>query len=240
VMATLRGGARRHRYVTADGLKVDGPDLAGSVSFLAAGCERRLELTEVEWRWAAVAFDPDERATPASFAADCDRLILELSEKLERVEAADGGIDPLYGEAVQQALCAYLAKRFGQSPSPSSSKIDLPAWKLRLVHDHVAAHLGGPLSLRALAEVSGLSVRHFQRAYRATTGRTPLQYITARRVEEAKLMLAAGEMSVLAVSVQVGFGSPTHFARTFRASTGVSPSEYRRQHGLAAGPRRSA
>jgi AraC-like DNA-binding protein len=74
-----------------------------------------------------------------------------------------------------------------------------------------------------LAELVGLSCGHLHRAFRATTGKTPLAFINERRIEQAMAMLAQDHASVAEVSLRCGFLSPSHFARLFRRSTGVSP-----------------
>jgi AraC family transcriptional regulator len=103
---------------------------------------------------------------------------------------------------------------------------------LRRVTDYVDGALGGEIRIAELAARAGLSEGHFHRAFRATTGQTPLAYIQRRRVDAAMQMLAREKASIVDVAWRVGFVSPTHFARVFRAATGKNPSDYRRDFGL--------
>jgi AraC family transcriptional regulator len=105
----------------------------------------------------------------------------------------------------------------------------LPPFKLRRVKDYVAANLATRLSLGELARLCSLSDRHFHRAFKASTGQTPLEYITAERIHRAKLLLASRSLQVTDVAFAVGFANPSHFARTFAATTGLTPSAYRTQ-----------
>jgi AraC family transcriptional regulator len=244
VMVTLRGGATDHETAADGGHRYKGADRAGFVSFLPAGCERRLVLRDVAWQWASIALDPtvsagaDGKAAAAldrlaPFSAVQDGFVLALLAELERLNALDGGLDPLYCETMAEALSRYLRKRFVDARSgPVPGPAKLPAWRLRRVEDYIDAHLGGRLRIGDLAMLCGLSERHFHRAFSATTGRTPLAFIQERRVRAAAAALARDDVSVAALALEVGFLSPSHFARVFRSVLGLSPSEYRLRIGL--------
>lgn len=77
-----------------------------------------------------------------------------------------------------------------------------------------------------LAQEVGLSSGHLHRAFRETTGTMALDYITRRRIERAMRILSTEKVSVLDVSMRVGFQS-VHFTRTFRRISGANPSRFR-------------
>ncbi len=232
VMVTLRGGARQHVYANADGQRHEGPDLTGSVSFLPAGCERRLALHDVEWRWAAIALDAlPGKATASlartpSLALKHEPFIFGLLQEMERLDALSGGMEPIYAETMAGALVQYMVMRFGDWQAPDQ-EYALPPFKLRRVRDFVAANLGARVSLGQLAALCDLSERHFHRAFKVTTRQTPLDYIVEKRMERARLLLSSPGVSIAAVSLEVGFANPGHFARAFAAATGMTPSAYR-------------
>lgn len=233
IMATLRGGARRHEITIDDRRRYDGPDGPGSTSFLPAGHVRRLRLHGVEWRWAALALDPAEAAGAAlrdlpPVAAANDGFIAAMLGEFERLSTLDGALDPLWCDSMVGALTAYLRRSAAIEPAPPSRPSRLAPWQLRRVRDHVEANLSGEIRTPELAALCRASTGHFHRAFRASTGETPLAYVTARRIERARLLLASGDFSVDVVAFQVGFVSPSHFARVFRAATGQTPFAYRR------------
>ena len=238
LMVTLGGGANRHEAVADSGERYDGPDRAGFVSFLPAGCERRLRLHDVSWRWAAIAIQPeldlDEieaclLTKVAPFVGVEDNFLFGMLSEFDRLDALDGGLDPVYCQTMTTALATYLAKRFaGISERSVGKTMKLPPWRLKRVTEYVDVHLASEIRIRTLAELCGLSERHFHRAFLDTTNLTPLDYIQTRRVNVAKQLLAKDALPVTQVAFRVGFLSPTHFARIFRAMTGKNPSEYRR------------
>jgi AraC-like DNA-binding protein len=101
--------------------------------------------------------------------------------------------------------------------------------RLCRARDYMAACFDRPLTLEEIAGVACLSPNHLLRSFRAAFRLTPHQYLTARRMEQARRMLADESLSVTDVCFSVGFESPSSFSRTFRRHTGLSPNEYRRK-----------
>jgi AraC family transcriptional regulator len=66
--------------------------------------------------------------------------------------------------------------------------LNLPAWRLRRVTGFIDTHLSLTIRIAELADLAQLSEGHFHRASRATTGRTPLEFVHAR-----PLQLSGGE-----------------------------------------------
>lgn len=99
----------------------------------------------------------------------------------------------------------------------------------RRVRQYIVDNLAGPLDVQGLAEVCGLSRRQFVRAYKQTTGMSPMQHVTQLRVARAKELLNHSRLSVTEVAYECGYAHPQHFTTRFKLQTGVTPSEHRRQ-----------
>ena len=91
-----------------------------------------------------------------------------------------------------------------------------------------------PHPVAQLAARSGLPERSFKRRFRTATGYTPVAYVQALRIEEAKHMLEATQEAIDAIAHEVGYEDPAFFRRLFKRSTGVTPSDYRRRFQKAA------
>lgn len=85
-----------------------------------------------------------------------------------------------------------------------------------------------PLSLDDLAKTATMSKFHFLRTFRNVTGVTPIRFLSAVRIDEAKRLLFATSMTVAEISVQVGYGSLGTFTRRFTECVGLPPTTYRR------------
>lgn len=80
-----------------------------------------------------------------------------------------------------------------------------------------------------LVRQSGLPKRTFDRRFRAATGYSPLAYVQAMRIEEAKQMLETGTNAVDQIGREVGYEDAASFRRLFKRITGMGPSDYRRK-----------
>lgn len=85
-----------------------------------------------------------------------------------------------------------------------------------------------PLCLDDLAKAAAMSKFHFLRRFRELTGVTPVRFLSAVRIHEAKRLLFATPVSVVDVSVQVGYESLGSFTRRFTECVGLPPTAYRR------------
>ena len=102
--------------------------------------------------------------------------------------------------------------------------------RIQRVLDHVEQNISEPFSLETLAGLSGYSLSRFKTRFREETGQTPALYITALRVERAKLELERTDQSVTDIAFNLGWSSGNYFCTVFKKLTGVSPLTYRRQN----------
>lgn len=101
----------------------------------------------------------------------------------------------------------------------------------------LADHYYEPNPVARMAALSGLPERTFKRRFKAATGYSPIDYVQALRIEEAKQMLETTGQPTDAVAHAVGYDDPAFFRRLFKRSTGVTPARYRQRYrfiGLAA------
>jgi AraC-like DNA-binding protein len=99
--------------------------------------------------------------------------------------------------------------------------------RLALARAFIDEHYDLPLDLEQICARAGFSRYHFLRLFRRTFDQTPHQYLTSRRIEKARDLLAAGELSVTEVCFAVGFQSLGSFSTLFQRHAGHPPSAYR-------------
>lgn len=85
-----------------------------------------------------------------------------------------------------------------------------------------------PWRLDNLADEVGTSQSYLSRRFRKYTGKTVVEYLTARRIERAMLLLQTTDRKVLDIALACGFGDLSHFNRTFRRHVHASPTGYRK------------
>ncbi len=103
----------------------------------------------------------------------------------------------------------------------------LAAYQRRRLIDAIDGALDQPLTLGELAARCSLSEYHFARMFRASFGLPPHQYVLARRLARACLLLRSGRQALGDIALACGFASASHFANRFRQAMGASPGAYR-------------
>ena len=111
-------------------------------------------------------------------------------------------------------------------PSPQAHG-GLSPGAMRRVGEYMEGHLGESIDLPMLAGVAGLSVHHFARQFKQSNGVTPHHYLTQKRVERAREMLAQTDFSLSEIAYATGFADQSHLARHFRHLLGTTPRKFR-------------
>lgn len=141
---------------------------------------------------------------------------------------SEAGAGKLYAESFAQTLVLHILRNYSTARFMRENLSGgLSGYKLRRATEFIRENLEGDLTLAEIAEVAGLSQFHFARAFRRTTGLTPQQYITQKRIERAKLLLADGDLPLVEVSLRAGFKNQSHFTTLFRKFTRLTPKAWR-------------
>jgi AraC-like DNA-binding protein len=98
---------------------------------------------------------------------------------------------------------------------------------LRRARDLIDREFARPLDVPSMARAAAMSPSHFARRYRQAYGETPYQHLLTRRIERAKALLRAGDLTVTEVCLAVGFSSLGAFSARFHELTGLTPTGYR-------------
>jgi AraC family transcriptional regulator len=91
---------------------------------------------------------------------------------------------------------------------------------------YIDARFREPVTLSDIASAAHVSKFHFARMFRAQIGMSPMQYVRARRVMEAKRLLRSGQNPVVKIATELGYFDHSHFSRAFRSATGMCPHQY--------------
>jgi AraC-like DNA-binding protein len=131
-----------------------------------------------------------------------------------------------YVEAARAHL-ALLLVRLGRLHLDDPSQLDVEPL-VAAVFEVVEARYHEPISLRDVANAVGLTSGHLTTVIGRRTGRTVQQWITERRMREARRLLADTDLAVAEVAHRTGYREAGYFVRRFRAEHGVTPGVWRR------------
>jgi len=83
------------------------------------------------------------------------------------------------------------------------------------------------LTLDEMAQFVSLSPSRFRHLFKAEIGCSPTRYLKLFRLQKAKDLLEATELSVKQIMGQVGMSDESHFVRDFQQVYNLPPTKYR-------------
>lgn len=138
-------------------------------------------------------------------------------------------VSRLFMDHMTLAIAAHVAQTYGGMQAHSRPiQGGLAPWQEKRSKDMLAADLTGATPLSDIAKACGLSVSHFSRAFRRSTGLAPHAWLLHVRVEAAKAMLRARGASLSMIALACGFADQSHFTRVFTRRVGLSPGAWRK------------
>ncbi|MHB0773965.1 helix-turn-helix domain-containing protein [Bradyrhizobium sp. 1.29L] len=139
-------------------------------------------------------------------------------------------VNQLFIDHMMLALTAHVAKTYGGlRRNTELTRGGLAPWQLKRACERLEADLGGTVSLQQMAAEFDLSVSHFSRAFRVSTGLPPHQWLLRQRVKAAKQLMTVRDLPLSEIAVSAGFADQSHFTRVFTSVIGVSPGVWRRE-----------
>lgn len=216
-----------------------GADMVGTMTFVPAGHEVSGWSQNVARRngFAAVYLDPDTAAHELADVSSSIELrpklyfrnqgLMQTVQKLQRCLTHPENSDPLYMDALSIVLSVELFRIAAADAAGNKPASKLSNRQLKQVMEAIESNLDSPLALQSLADIAGLSRFHFLRAFKASAGLSPHQFVLSKRISRARDLLERSQLPISEISRLAGFGSAAHFAKVFHASVGMTPSEYR-------------
>ncbi|SEN93003.1 AraC-type DNA-binding protein [Amphibacillus marinus] len=147
------------------------------------------------------------------------RHIFKIIEIIETIGIKDAFEASGYAYSFLMEYLHYLEfKQQQQSERPASINKAVAFIKAQYAKD---------ISLDNIVKVSGLSKYHFTRLFTRTLHKTPVQYLTKVRIEQALQLLRHTDQSIDEIAKTVGYASHNYFSKVFKATLGETPTQYR-------------
>ena len=94
----------------------------------------------------------------------------------------------------------------------------------------MVTHLSEPLTVDDMARHAGWAPRTFARRFLAETGSTPLRWLAAQRLDEARRLLETTDLSIEQIAELSGLGTGGNLRLHLARRLGVTPTAYRRTY----------
>ena len=179
----------------------------------------------------------EQSGTPRVGELDCrlgighdDEIIRHLGATFQEGLRRPDETNRLFIDYTMLALTAHVAQAYGgMQRGAEPVRGGLAPWQAKRSCERLESDLGGKLSLEQIAAEFGLSVSHFSRAFRISTGLPPHQWLLRQRVKAAKQLMTVRDLPLSEIAISAGFANQSHFTRVFSARVGVSPAAWRRE-----------
>ena len=120
-------------------------------------------------------------------------------------------------------LSVYLSRRYRME----SVNLNQGLINIASSVSYMENHFTEALSIEELADISGMSKRHFTRLFNVTYGVSPGAYLLNLRLDMARGLLRDSQRSVTEIAYLSGFADSNYFSRIFSKNHGLTPKAYR-------------
>ncbi len=98
---------------------------------------------------------------------------------------------------------------------------------MKVVVDYIERNIKKGISLEDVANHVNISTYYLSKIFKKEMGVNFITYITDRKMELAKEMLATTDVPVLNIALDLAYNEANYFSKAFKKKTGYTPSEYR-------------
>lgn len=135
--------------------------------------------------------------------------------------------DPISGDEKSSLLLyeyiLYFKKILFSSQNTNTPSANILESAIIYMNTNFASYI----TLQDLADCSHISLQHFCRLFKAQMGMRPIEYLTRRRISEAKSLLETTDKPIEEIAKLSGYDDANYFGIVFKKLEGVSPSAYR-------------
>ncbi len=168
-----------------------------------------------------------------------DPVIGHLTEALlAEMNLAPHHAQALIVNSLSVAVAAHMLRRFNAfALNGAEPGATLSAQELALLKCFVEENMDRTITLAELAALVHVSVFHFSRMFKRSTGLTAISYIEKSRVRRAQSLIVATNHPLSEIALMAGFADQSHFTRRFRRHTGYTPAAFASEQGRRRGRR---
>lgn len=112
---------------------------------------------------------------------------------------------------------AGLQEKFGVTSRPLLDAIEM-----------METHIADPLSLKQIAEITGVGARQLNRMFQSKLGRSTMAFYRDLRLDRARRLISQTPLPLSDVAEATGFSTMPHFSRAYSAAYGIGPSASRK------------
>lgn len=165
------------------------------------------------------------------------QMLGEVAGEAAREQSSESGADKVNMPVFESILLSLMrmARRdilendyLFQDVPPHQEEYSLGVNSIDQAVHYINTHYANSMDLDEIARRFLMSRAQFTKKFRAHTGQSFLQFLNARRLEQACQLLRETDWTAVMITYYVGFGSVEYFHRLFMREMSVSPIQYRK------------
>ncbi len=170
--------------------------------------------------------DTEQSYCIVNFKQVKDSILFYLQTMLKEIESSNPGYEIICQDLMEILIIQLMRQTdYAVTLTPirrKSSKL------CSSVRRYIDIHYKENISLDVLAQLSHVNKYYLVHAFTKEYNISPMNYLTVRRLNEAKQLLKNDDYSLSLISRMLGFSSPSYFSQTFKKNEHMTPNEYRK------------
>ena len=158
---------------------------------------------------------------PLVFNGERAKYLLECCKRMSELTQIDQLDAMLEVQSVITGMSARIVRDAGIRSLAQPSNAVAEAMR------YMEQNLNERIHVQDIAKHIGLASSTLSKRFHEEIKKSPVQYITERRISMA-MMLLRQDLSIREIAERVGYPDPFYFTKVFKNQTGMSPSEYKK------------
>ena len=154
-------------------------------------------------------------------------------EIVEEAKTKGVGYEYMVNSLSQKILCTLLrCNKLYKINTDEKNKQFIYINLLSKVNSYIDEHYSEPISLADISHHCNLSEYYFAHIFKKATGLTFINYLTAYRLDKARLLLLHTKKKIIDIALECGFSNTRAFNRAFQKIYSMTPTEHKTNKGL--------
>lgn len=149
----------------------------------------------------------------------------EYAQSAIRLGAFDYLLKPIEQDKLNEVLERVLSGEGAVQDEPAE---EINPSTIRLILNEMRQNYTENITLTDLAKKYNISISHLSNLIKEELHLPYSDYITSKRIQKAKELLADENLSIEEIAERVGYGDYFYFTKVFKKNCGISPSKYRK------------
>lgn len=154
------------------------------------------------------------------------RIVHQLTQLQDRLEYDDMNRVFLTRNLLSEGWLALLDE-IRTNPSVHSKSMTGSSDRIRRMMTYINNHFFEKVSLQDIADSAFIGKRDCIRLFNQNLNKTPFEYLTQVRIENAQKILANTDHSITEIAAECGFSDSSYFTKVFRETCGMTPTTFR-------------